>query len=67
MLQYEFERIDCGYSLFGGVGLETVEHRELILRRAADGWRYVGFVPAKQRAGGFLAEIDLVFEKETED
>ena len=50
MLEYEFETVDCmegggGYSLFGGFGMESVRHRELICRRAADGWRYVGFVP----------------------
>ena len=37
MLEYEFETVACdfggGYSLFGGVGLETEGHREIILRR----------------------------------
>ena len=59
MLEYEFETVQCdygaGYSLFGGV------------RRAAEGWRYAGFVPAKQRAGGFIESIDLIFERETGD
>lgn len=71
MLEYEFETVQCdygaGYSLFGGIGLETDGHREAILRRAAEGWRYAGFVPAKQRAGGFIESIDLVFEREAED
>ena len=35
MLEYEFETVQCdygaGYSLFGGVGLETDGHRETIL------------------------------------
>lgn len=67
MLQYEFERVECsagGYSLFGGVGLETDGHREIICRRAYDGWRFVGSIPASQRAGGFIESIDLVFERE---
>jgi len=38
MLEYEFETVQCdyssGYSLIGGVGLETDGHREIILRRA---------------------------------
>lgn len=67
MLEYEFETVDCdnaaGYSLFGGVGLETCAHQEIILRRAADGWRYVGCIPRTQRAGGFIETIDLVFER----
>ncbi|MCI8909456.1 MAG: DUF4177 domain-containing protein [Oscillibacter sp.] len=72
MLEYEFETVDCmegggGYSLFGGFGMESVRHRELICRRAADGWRYVGFVPKVQRAGGFIETIDLVFERNTEE
>ena len=71
MLEYEFETVQCdygaGYSLFGGVGLETDGHRETILRRAGEGWRYAGFVPRKQRAGGFIESIDLIFQRETED
>ena len=66
MLKYEFETVDCtgggGYSLFGGIGLETVGHQEIIGRRAAAGWRYVGCIRRTQRAGGFIETIDLVFE-----
>ena len=67
MLEYEFETVGCdisGYSLFGGVGLETCEHQECIRRRAAEGWRFVGYIPRSQRAGGFIETIDLVFERE---
>ena len=68
MLEYEFEEINCddgggGYSLFGGIGWETLAHQEAILRRAAEGWRYVGVIPASQRAGGFIETVDLVFER----
>ncbi|WP_312634866.1 DUF4177 domain-containing protein [Oscillibacter sp.] len=69
MLEYEFETVPCdsldGYSLFGGVGMETVDHQEAIRRRATEGWRYAGFVPRLQRAGGFIETIDLIFERET--
>lgn len=68
MLEYEFETVSCdsldGYRLFGGVGLETTEHQEVIRRRAAEGWRYAGFAPRRQRAGGFIESIDLIFERE---
>lgn len=69
MLEYEFEHVDCdegggGYSLFGGFGMEMVSHQEIIRRRAADGWRYAGFIPKRQRASGFMETIDLVFERE---
>lgn len=69
MLKYEFERVECaagGYSLFGGVGLETDGHRDIIRRRAAEGWRFAGCIPASQRAGGFIENLDLVFEREEE-
>ena len=36
-------------------------------RRAAEGWRYVGFIPRYQRAGGFIETIDLVFERRRPD
>lgn len=68
MLEYEFETVACdnasGYSLFGGVGLETCEHQEIIRQRAANGWQYAGCIPRTQRAGGFIETIDLVFQRE---
>ena len=61
MLEYEFERVDCtgsgGYSFLG--------HQEIIRKRAAEGWRFAGWIPVTQRAGGFIETIDLVFERET--
>lgn len=71
MLEYDFEEISCdngsGYSLFGGIGLETCGHREAIVRRAAEGWRYAGCIPRKQRAGGFIVSVELIFVRETEE
>ena len=72
MLEYEFEEVFCdegggGYSLLGGFVMETVAHQETILRRAAEGWRYVGFIPKRQRAGGFIESVDLVFERQRPD
>ena len=67
MPEYEFERVSTalnGYSLFGGVGIETEGHREVILRRAADGWRYAGWIPASQRGTGHVEKMDLVFVRE---
>ena len=49
----------------GGVGLATVGHQEIIRKWAADGGRFAGWIPATQRAGGFIETIDLVFERET--
>jgi hypothetical protein len=69
MLEYEFETVDCtggsGYSFLGGIGLETVGYREILRRRAQDGWRYLGCIPRTQRAEGFIETLDLVFGRDT--
>ena len=49
MLEYEFEEVSCGRGLRVFLR-ETAAHREVIVRRAADGWRYVGCIP-KASAG----------------
>lgn len=71
MFEYEFEKVSCddmtGYSLFGGAGLNTLGHQEIIHRRAAEGWRYVGCIPVRQRMEGFIEAIELVFERERKD
>lgn len=41
------------------------EHRELIDRRAREGWRYAGWLPT-HISGGEIVQIDLVFEKEVD-
>ena len=69
MLEYEFEEVACdegggGWSPFGGFGMETVAHQEIIRRRAEEGWQDVGVIPKRQRAGGFLETIDLVFQRQ---
>ena len=35
-------------------------------KKAAAGWRYVGFIPKAQRGTGHIEEMDLIFEKEVE-
>lgn len=60
MLEYEFETIAADRGFFVG---KTIAHRETILRRAAEGWRYAGWIPARQVNGSVL-EIDLIFERE---
>lgn len=70
MYEYEFETVEMfgnGYSLFGGVGLKMEAHREVIGRRAAEGWRYAGCIPTEQRAEGFIESVDLVFEREKKE
>ena len=67
MYQYEFERISTditGWGMLGGIELGTEDYRDIIVQRAEAGWRYVGFIPASQRADGYMRELDLVFERE---
>jgi len=40
------------------------EHREIIDRKAAEGWRYVGYIPTHEHAHGQTCSIDLIFEKD---
>ena len=66
MYIYEYETV---YYELGGWGLgsgniyEIDNYREIIDRRAAEGWRFVALVPTKQRGTGHTQEADLVFEK----
>ena len=48
----------------GGVGIVFEGHQEIIQARAKNGWEYVGFIPTKQRAEGYISKIDLIFKRE---
>lgn len=62
MLEYDFETVAADRGFFVG---KTLGHREIILRRAEEGWHYVGYIPTKQVNGGVM-EMDLIFERERE-
>ena len=68
MYRYEYETGSCEFSGWG-LGSGNVycidDYRSIIDRRAAEGWRYVGYVPTKQRGTGHVQELDLIFEKES--
>lgn len=53
-----------GWGAFGGNVYEIEDFRPIIARKAAGGWRYVGYIPTKQRGTGHIEEMDLIFEKE---
>lgn len=66
MYIYEYERVFnelTGWG-FAGTRYETEVYKTVIDKRAAEGWRYVGFIPAVQRGTGHVEEMDLVFEME---
>ena len=60
MYQYKYIPMDTG----GGVLSGSREHRELIDKYAAEGWRYVGFLPVSFTGRGGISSVDLVFERE---
>lgn len=67
MYKYEFERIRYtmeGFGLINGTVYGSGDYQKIIQERALDGWRYVGTIPAIQRATGHIEEMDLVFERE---
>ena len=69
MYVYEFERVSSqlsGWGFGSGNKYGSGDYREIIARRAREGWRYVGFLPAVQRGTGHIQEMDLVFEMEKE-
>ena len=62
MLEYTFEKVPCDRGVFVGKSPKE-QHREMILRRAAEGWRDAGWIPPQQINGG-ITELDLIFERE---
>lgn len=61
MLEYEFETVAADRGFFVG---KTLGHQDIIRRRAAEGWRYAGWLPTKQVGHGHITEIELIFERE---
>ena len=64
MCQYEYEPLYVG----GGFWMSNADcqHREIIDRRAAQGWRYVGYIPTQFTGNGGTKAIELIFEKEAD-
>jgi len=67
MYKYEYEKIDCefdGFGMFNGNIYSINDYKKIIDERAKTGWRYVGYIPTKQRGTGHIQELELIFEKE---
>ena len=60
MLEYAFEKVSADRGFVVG---KTLGHQEIIVRRAAEGWRYVSWIPTKQ-VNGAVMELELIFERE---
>ena len=64
--EYEYEKVICelgGWGVFSGNVYGIEDYKTIIEERAKNGWRYVGFIPTKQRGTGHIQEMDLIFEK----
>ena len=68
MYIYEYESVGVGFDGWGPLGGNDysmmADHREIIHTRSKNGWRYVGYIPTRQRGTGHIQELDLIFEKE---
>lgn len=60
MKEYAFHSVHTG----NFIGASSEEHQEIIRRYAAEGWRYVGFIPTFMNDNGKLKDMDLVFERD---
>ena len=62
MYRYEYVPLYTG----GGFWLNNSDsqHREIIDRYAAAGWRYVGYIPTEFTGNGGTKSIELIFERE---
>lgn len=64
--RYEYEKVEVGgngWSVLGGFGLSSEKYREIVDRRAEEGWRFVAMVPLETRASGMTESYELVFEQ----
>ncbi len=65
MYRYEYVPLKIGGSFL--MGNRDYAHRTVIGKYAAQGWRYVGYVPSEFTGNGGTREIDLIFEREEPD
>ncbi len=67
MYQYEYVTLSAEEGKIGAKlkGLQSLDsYREIIDARAANGWRYVGYIPTIESIRGYTKSLDLIFEKE---
>lgn len=67
MYKYEYVTVSAemeGYLAKFNNKLSLDNYREIINARAAEGWRYVGYMPIRESREGYLRDLDLIFERE---
>lgn len=68
MYKYNYVKVTCDLVSWG-LGVGNVygivdDYHNIINNAAANGWRYVGYLPTLQRGTGHVEEMTLIFEKE---
>ena len=58
--------LEKGFAYLAGGNVYSIieDYRDIINKRARNGWRYAGYLPTKQRGTGHIQSMDLIFEKE---
>ena len=56
----KYEYVNININSFIGAG--SVEHRRIIDKYAAKGYKYVGYIPTNITDHGKIKEMDLIFE-----
>lgn len=64
MTMKRYEYVDVKLDNFAPGSAKCTAHREIINEYAANGWRYVGYIPTHLGASGKTVRMDLIFEKE---
>ena len=59
---YEYKYVNV--TLEGVFACKLEEHRPIIDRHAAEGWRYAGYIPTNINDYGKFLEMDLIFERD---
>lgn len=61
----KYEYVNVHIDMF--IGAKSEEHRSIIDQYAAKGYRYVGYIPTNISDHGKIKDMDLVFEKDSEE
>ncbi|MBR4456101.1 MAG: DUF4177 domain-containing protein [Solobacterium sp.] len=62
MKEYRYVKIYIGKF----ISSELNEHREIIDEKAAQGYRYAGYLPTTIDSSGRILSLDLIFERDTD-
>ena len=65
MYEYRYVTLYVGGGLW--INNAECEHRAIIDEQAAQGWRYVVYIPTRFNGEGASKEIDLIFERQSRE